>query len=93
MKRGILFVLAGGLAILARGSGTPAAHIEDVTSLPNDHSAIQYSQEPENDPIAPLQKRLDSGEIKLDYSDRWSWYPALLKYFPAQPQLLDTQGT
>ena len=65
----------------ARGSGTPAAHIEDVTSLPNDHPATQYSQKPQDDPIARLQKRLDSGEVKLDYSDRWSWYPALLKYF------------
>jgi len=81
MRRGTLFVLAIGLAILARGSGAPAAHIEEVTNLPNDHQAISYSQKPQNDPIARLQKRLDSGEFKLDYSDRWSWYPALLKYF------------
>jgi hypothetical protein len=81
MKRGTLFVLAAGLAILARGSGTPAAHIEDITNLPNDHPSIWYSQKPQDDPIARLQKRLDSGEMKLDYSDRWSWYPALLKYF------------
>jgi len=81
MKRGTLFVLAGGLAILARGSGSPTAHIEEVTYLPNDHPAIWYSQKPEDDPIARLQKRLDNGEVKLDYSDRWSWYPALLKYF------------
>ena len=81
MKRGTLFVLAGGLAILAHGSGSPMAHIEEVTYLPNDHPAIGYSQKPQDDPIALLQKRLDSGEVKLDYSDRWSWYPALLKYF------------
>jgi hypothetical protein len=81
MKRGTLFVLAGGLTILARGSGSPPAHIEDVTSLPNDHPAIWYSQKTQDDPIARLQKRLDSGELKLDYSDRWSYYPALLKYF------------
>jgi hypothetical protein len=81
MKRGTLFVLAGGLAFLPRNSNAAAAHIEDVTGLPNDHPAIWYSQKPQDDPVARLQKRLDSGEVKLDYSDRWSWYPALLKYF------------
>lgn len=55
------------------------ARIEDVTYLPNEHPAIHYDQKPENDPIALLQKRLDSGELKLDYSDKWSWYPALFK--------------
>src|SRR5215469_3715894 len=81
MNRGTVFVLAGGLAILAHGSGNPTAHIEEITYLPNDHPAIGYSHKPQDDPIAGLQKRLDSGEVKLDYSDRWSWYPALLKYF------------
>jgi len=81
MKHGTLFVLAGGLAILTHGSWAIEAHIEDVAYLPNDHPAIWYSQKPEDDPIARLQKRLNSGEVQLDYSDRWSWYPALLKYF------------
>ena len=81
MKRGTLFVLAAGLAFLARGSGAATAHIEDVTYLPNDHPAIQYAQKPQDDPIARLQKRLDSGEVKLDFSDRWSYFPAVLRYF------------
>jgi hypothetical protein len=80
MQHGTLFVLAVGLAV-GRNSGAATAHIEDVTYLPNDHPAIQYSQKPEDDPIARLQKRLDGGEVKLDFSDRWSYFPAVLEYF------------
>jgi hypothetical protein len=81
MKRGTLFVLAAGLACIGRSSGAATAHIEDVTYLPNDHPAIQYAQKPQDDPIARLQQRLDSGAVKLDFSDRWSYFPAVLKYF------------
>jgi hypothetical protein len=33
------------------------------------------------DPIAILQKKLDNGEAKLEFSDRWSYFPAILQYF------------
>ena len=79
MQHGTLFVLAVGLAV-GRNSGAATAHIEDVTYLPNDHPAIQYSQKPQDDPIARLQKRLASGEVNLDFSDRWSYFPAVLQY-------------
>jgi hypothetical protein len=81
MKRRTLFVLASGLISSGLSCRAATAHIEDVTYLPNDHPAIQYSNKPQDDPIARLQKRLDSGELKLDFSERWSYFPAVLHYF------------
>ena len=90
LKYGTLFVLATALAIVLHSSPEITAHIDDVTYLPNDHPAIHYSAKPENDPLARLQKKLDSGEVKLAYSSRFGWYPALLQYFGinADSQLL-----
>jgi hypothetical protein len=56
-----------------------AAHIEEIAILPNDHPAIQYAQKPPDDPVARLAKRLQAGEIKLDYSPEWGYLPAVLK--------------
>jgi hypothetical protein len=57
-----------------------AAHIEDVTYLSNDHPAIQYAKPPD-DPVTRLGKRIESGEVKLDYSPEFGYLPALLKQF------------
>jgi hypothetical protein len=81
MPRGTLFVLAAGAGLGVYGFCAESARIEEVTYLPNDHPAIHYADKPENDPIARLQKQLYSGAVKLEYSDRWGYYPALLKYF------------
>jgi hypothetical protein len=75
------FVLLAAVAVVFRIAWAVAAHIEDVTYVPNDNPAIHYADKPENDPVAILQKKLDSGEAKLDFSDRWSYFPAILKYF------------
>ncbi|MBV9505874.1 MAG: hypothetical protein JO323_12805 [Acidobacteriia bacterium] len=66
-------ILSASVALAAA-----VAHIEDIAILPNDHAAIQYSQKP-NDPITRLQERLDSGQAKLEYSPRWSYFPSILK--------------
>jgi len=58
-----------------------AAHIEEVTYLPNDHPAIQYVQQPPDDPVARLGKRIETGEVKLNYSAEFGYLPALLKQF------------
>ena len=58
-----------------------AAHIEEVTYLPNDHPAIQYVQQAPDDPVARLGKRIESGDVKLDYSPEFGYLPALLKQF------------
>ncbi|MBV8905330.1 MAG: hypothetical protein JOZ22_17010 [Acidobacteriia bacterium] len=81
-KRGTLLVLATCLALAVRCFwGAASAHIEDVAILPNDHPAIQHATKAPDDPISHLQKRLDRGEAKLAYSDRFGYFPAILEYF------------
>ena len=57
-----------------------AAGIDDTILLSNDNPAIQY-QQPPNDPVARLAKKLEDGQVKLDYTNGFSYLPALLKYF------------
>lgn len=56
-----------------------AGGIEDTTYVPYDHPAIQYVQKAPDDPIAHLQKQLDSGAVKLEYSPQFGYLPSLLK--------------
>lgn len=79
MKPGALLsvwagVLVSGATLLLAANG-----IEDTTYVPYDHPAIQYVQKPPDDPIARLQKQLDSGAVKLEYSPQFGYLPSLLK--------------
>jgi hypothetical protein len=56
-----------------------AAHIEEIAILPNDHPAIQYARRAPDDPVARLAKRIETGEVKLDYAPGWGYLPAVLK--------------
>jgi len=69
------------LAALLCATWAVAAHIEEVTYLPNDHPAIQYAQQPPDDAVSRLEKRIENGQVKLDYSSEFGYLPALLKQF------------
>lgn len=57
-----------------------AESLEDTIYIPLDHPAIQYSQAPSNDPVALLEKKLESGKVKLDYAPNgWGYLPSILK--------------
>jgi hypothetical protein len=47
-------------------------------NLPLDHPAIQYGQEPANDPVARLARALELGESRLDFDERHSYLPSVL---------------
>ena len=47
-------------------------------SLPYDESIIDYSAQTPTDPIAKLQARIASGEVKLKWDEKFGWLPALL---------------
>ena len=74
MKRRALLSL-----IFAAAVAFAASAIEDTTYVPYDHPSIQYVQKPPDDPIARLQKQLDSGAVKLEYSPQFGYLPSLLK--------------
>jgi hypothetical protein len=44
-----------------------------------DHGFIAYSKTAPTDPIAHLQRRIDSGEIKLEKDSRLGYLPAILR--------------
>lgn len=44
-----------------------------------DHGIIAYSKTAPNDAVARLQRRLDSGEINLDYDPQRGYLPAILR--------------
>ena len=68
-----------GLAALAAGLVALGERLEDTFYIPLDDPAIQYAASAA-DPVAHLEKKLESGKIELDYSaNGWGYLPALLK--------------
>jgi hypothetical protein len=71
--------LVCGLAVLAVSTVVLADRLEDTFYVPLDDPAIHYAG-PTEDPIAGLEKQLESGKAKLDYAPNGLGYlPAVLK--------------
>ncbi len=71
--------LVCGLAALAVAAVLLADRLEDTFYVPLDDPAIQYAG-PASDPIARLDKQLESGKAKLEYAPNgWGYLPAVLK--------------
>ncbi len=68
-----------------------ADRLEDALYIPPDDPAIQYNKEPAGDPVGKLAKKIESGQLKLDYeAGGWGYLPALLKQLnvPVDSQVL-----
>ena len=70
-------------ALLAAVAGVTlvfAQRLEDTFFIPLDDPAIQYGQRPATDPVARLERRLESGQAKLDVAaNGWGYLPSVLK--------------
>ncbi len=69
------------LGLIAAGIGGAAAatSVFDATSwVPLDNKAIDYWG-PVNDPVGRLEKKLEDGSAKLEYSPKFGYLPSLLK--------------
>lgn len=77
-----LFKTAGGAALLALVGGVALA---DVAKLPTstrydvEYPTVAYSEAATQNRIYRLQKKLDSGEVKLDWEPRFGYLLSLLK--------------
>lgn len=71
------------LAVLASG-------LSSSWMVPIDHDAIRYTKGPVDDPVARLQKRIDSGTVKLKYEDEFGYLRSVLKELnvPVSSQVL-----
>jgi hypothetical protein len=75
----------------AAGAWAFVESLEEALYVPIDHPAIQYSKQPPNDPVARLSKKIESGQVKVDYAaGGLSYLPALLKQLdvPVDSQVL-----
>ncbi len=71
--------LVGSLAVLVITVVVWADRLEDTFYVPLDDPAIQYAGSV-SDPIAQLEKQLESQKLKLDYAPNgWGYLPAVLK--------------
>ncbi len=89
MQRGVLV----GVLLVASAAAAWAfvESLEEALYVPPDHPAIQYAKQPANDPVARLAKKIESGQVKLDYAAGGLGYlPALLKQLdvPVDSQVL-----
>ncbi len=79
---GIGSALLVGAAVFLIGPKALADRLEETFYVPIDHPEIRYVDEPSDDPVWQLEKKLRSGQVKLDYDPAHGGYlPALLKYF------------
>lgn len=67
------------LLFLALHAWAQAERLEDTLYISLNHPAIHYDQ-PSDDPVARLEKRLESGSIQLDFAPGgWGYLPAVLQ--------------
>lgn len=72
--------LIGSFSLLAGvGLTQVLAQMDEHVWVPVDDPAIQYGDRPVDDPVARLQKRLERGEAKLEYSPEFGYLPSVLK--------------
>ena len=83
MHRRAVFALAAALVLV---TWAIAQELEDTFYIPLDDPAIQYGQRPVDDPVARLEKRMESGQVKLDVaSNGWGYLPSVLKQLGINP--------
>ncbi len=83
--------LVGGAAALMLAAfavqAVSAAHDDayDYPYIPLDHPAIQYGSATADDPVAHLEKQLEAGSARLEYSAKDGYLPSLLKLLGINP--------
>lgn len=60
-----------------------SSRIDEARILPHDHPAIAYSTSYGQDRVARLQKRLDAGEVQLEFDRRFGYLPSVLQALDA----------
>jgi hypothetical protein len=84
MNRRVGFALAA--AVLGYATWALAQQLEDTFYIPLDDPAIQYGQRPPNDPVARLERRMESGGAKLEVAPNGLGYlPSVLKQLAINP--------
>jgi len=64
---------------LTTGAIVALAGLSGSYVVPLDNEAIQYATRPVDDPVARLQKKIASGELKLNFNDEHGYLDSVLK--------------
>jgi hypothetical protein len=75
---------------LTTGAIVALAGLSGSYVVPLDNEAIQYATRPVDDPVARLQKKIASGDVKLNFSDEHGYVDSVLKALnvPVESQVL-----
>jgi hypothetical protein len=79
------------LALFQCGASIRASDFQGATHLmPLDEDTIGYTKARPDSAISQLQKKLDDGEAKLEWDDKYGYLPSILKQLkiPASSQML-----
>src|SRR5437016_3939689 len=74
------FLLFAALAVAQHDVITP-----ETSLVPADHPAIQYSEPPQDDAVAKLNRLLAAGKAKLEYTPGIGYLPSVLKNLGINP--------
>src|SRR6476660_4497498 len=74
-------LVVAGLLVLAGRSRILGQNEDNATYpyIPFDHPALAYAEPTGNDPVARLEKQLQTGQAKLEYDAKWGYLPSVLK--------------
>src|SRR5262245_52442757 len=80
-----VLLLAVVFPALSRADFQGSTHL-----MPFDEDTINYSKTPDVNPVSRLQERINQGEVKLKFDDRYGYLPALLEALgiPRSSQML-----
>lgn len=75
---------------LAAGTLIALAGLGGSYVVPLNDEAIEYATRPVDDPVARLQKRIQSGQLRLDFDETHGYLPSLLRALniPVESQVL-----
>jgi hypothetical protein len=85
----LLFAAVSFALLAAAGSFDRSAHaqvaVQNQGYMPFTDEPISYRTHPVNDPVAKLQKRIDSGEVHLAYEPRFGYLTSVLNHLDIPP--------
>lgn len=92
LKRQSRLIVLSAIGLAVAASAAPQGHDQNPSfpAIPADHKAIRYFASESDDPVARLQKRMDRGEVKLDFEQKGGYLRCVLQLLgiPVDSQLL-----
>jgi hypothetical protein len=88
--QGILAAFLTTLSIAGLAAGGEPKRVQAFVDLPINEPPINYDSAESQDPVARLNRRIENEGLKLEFSERFGYLPAVLKELeiPASSQIL-----